>query len=78
MPCGSNGPTKMQTINLKIIGMSCSACVTHITNALQSVPGVKGTVVDSREKCAKIEGENLDLAQIQAAIEKEGYQVQPA
>ena len=77
VPCGSIGHKKMQIINLKIIGMSCSACVTHITNALQSVPGVKGTVVDSKEKYAKIEGENLDLAQLQAALEKEGYQAQP-
>ena len=68
----------MQTINLKIIGMTCNACVTHITDALQSVPGVKGTVVDSKEKYAKVEGDNLDLSQLQAALEKEGYQAQPA
>ena len=68
----------MQTLNLKISGMSCGACVGHVTKALQSAPGVSSAVVDLDSQSARVEGQNLDLAQLQAAVEEEGYQAQAA
>lgn len=65
-------------INLKISGMSCGACVGHVTKALQSVPGVSSALVDLESKSARVEGENLDLKQLQAAVEEEGYSAQSA
>ena len=68
----------MQNLKLKISGMSCGACVNHVTNALQNVPGVSGTVVDMKDAYASVEGENLDFNQIKSAIEEQGYGVQLA
>ena len=68
----------MEILNLKISGMSCGACVSHVTRALQTVPGVSSALVDLQSQSARVQGENLDLARIQAAIEEEGYQAQIA
>ena len=64
----------MQTLNLKISGMSCGACVGHVTRALQSAPGVSSAVVDLESQSARVEGENLDVEQIKVAVEEEGYE----
>ena len=63
----------METLNLKISGMSCGACVGHVTRALQSAPGVKSAVVDLASQSARIEGEGLDAEQLKSAVEEEGY-----
>ena len=68
----------MQTLNLKISGMSCGACVSHVTRALQSAPGVQSAVVDLASQSARVEGENLDVEQLKAAVEEEGYEAQAA
>ena len=68
----------MQILNLKISGMSCGACVSHVTRALQNVPGVSSALVDLQSQSACVEGQNLDLARIQDAVEEEGYQAQLA
>ncbi len=68
----------METINLKISGMTCGACVGHVTKALQTAPGVSSAVVDLANQSARVEGSNLDVAQLKAAIEEEGYQAQSA
>ena len=36
----------MSTIDLEVQGMSCGACVKHVTQALQALPGVGGVEVD--------------------------------
>ena len=64
----------METLDLKISGMSCGACVQHVTKALQSVPGVASAVVDLAAQSARVQGQGLDVAQLQAAVEEEGYQ----
>ena len=63
----------MQTIELKISGMTCGACVSHVSKALQGAPGVQSAVVDLASATARVEGENLDLAALRAAVEEEGY-----
>ncbi len=68
----------METLNLKISGMSCGACVSHVAQALQNAPGVQNAVVDLQSQSARVQGQNLDLAQLQAAVEEEGYQAQAA
>lgn len=68
----------METLNLKISGMSCGACVGHVTKALQSAPGVQSAVVDLATQSARVQGQGLDLAQLKAAVEEEGYQAQAA
>ena len=60
---------------LIVDGMSCDACVRHVTNALKNVPGVESTEVKLTEGKAFV---NFDpsLANVAAlveAIEEEGY-----
>ena len=68
----------MQTLNLKISGMSCAMCVEHVGRALQTTPGVQSAVVDLESHSARVEGENLDLEQLKAAVEEEGYEAEIA
>ena len=63
----------MQTIELSISGMTCGACVGHVTKALQGVPGVQKATVDLAGAQAIVAGESLDVAQLTAAVEEEGY-----
>ncbi len=68
----------MQTIELKVSGMTCGSCVSHVSKALQNVPGVQSAVVDLAGASARVEGENLDLTALVAAVEEEGYTAQEA
>jgi copper chaperone CopZ len=63
----------MSNIELKITGMSCGACVSHVTKALQNVAGVRAASVDLGSQIARVEGEDLDGAALVAAVEEEGY-----
>ena len=65
-------------INLKISGMSCGACVNHVTKALQNSPGVQSAIVDLASQSARVQGDNLNVEQLKSAIEAEGYGAQVA
>lgn len=67
----------MQTIELKVAGMTCGSCVAHVSKALQSVPGVQSAVVDLASASARVGGENLDTSALVAAVEEEGYTAHP-
>ena len=66
----------MENLNLKISGMSCDACVSHVSKALQSVAGVANVSVDLASASAHIEGKDLDADKLIAAVEEEGYEAQ--
>ncbi len=68
----------MENLNLKISGMSCDACIGHVSKALQSVAGVSNVNVDLEHGSAYVEGDNLDADKLIAAVEEEGYQAQSA
>jgi copper chaperone len=63
----------MSNITLKITGMSCGACVSHVTKALESVSGVRTASVDLASQTAHIAGEHLNDTALIAAVEEEGY-----
>lgn len=63
----------MQTIELVISGMTCGACVSHVTKALQAAPGVQTAAVDLAKGTARVEGQNLDKSALVEAVEEEGY-----
>ncbi len=67
----------MQTLELKISGMMCDACVSHVTNALQSAPGVQSATVDLASGTARVAGDNFDTATLLEAVEEEGYSATP-
>lgn len=68
----------MKTIELNIQGMTCSACVGHVTRGLQSVAGVQNAVVNLESASAQVSGEELDATQLIEAVEEEGYEAQIA
>ena len=47
----------MNTIDLQVEGMSCGSCVKHVTQALQSLPGVGGVEVDLASARVRVSGE---------------------
>lgn len=59
---------------LKVTGMNCGACVSHVTNALQGVEGVTSAVVDLDSGTATVKHEASVQAQtLVEAVEEDGY-----
>lgn len=65
----------METMVLKIEGMSCGGCVVSVTNALNRVGGVRKVEVSLEKKVAVVEGEGLNSEKLQAAVEGAGFDV---
>jgi copper chaperone len=69
----------MNTVELEIQGMTCGACVKHVTTALQSVAGVNRVEVDLANGRALVEGELPSGVQpLIAALAIEDYPAQLA
>jgi copper chaperone len=60
---------------LSIEGMSCSHCVAHVKEALESVVGVTKADVNLRKKQAVVEGSTLDDAAMKSAVADAGYEI---
>ncbi len=67
-----------QSASLNIGGMTCSACVSHIENALRDVPGVAEANVNLGVERASVEfvPGMVELFDLQAAVEGAGYRVE--
>ena len=67
-----------QSAYLNIGGMTCSACVSHIENALRDVPGVAEANVNLGVERASVEfvPGMVELSDLQAAVEGAGYRVE--
>ena len=67
-----------QSASLNIGGMTCSACVSHIENALREVPGVAVANVHLGVERATVEFVPgiAELSDLQAAVEGAGYRVE--
>ena len=59
------------TIKLKIEGMTCLNCVTHIEKALEAVPGVSNVTVTQGEG-ARVDHTGADAKQLMAAVRAAG------
>jgi copper chaperone len=64
-------------LHLKVAGMTCDHCVSAITRALKTLPGVESVSVDLAGGDVAITGTPSEGA-VRAAIEEEGYQVEAA
>ena len=69
----------LQTETLDVQGMSCDACVGHVTRALQGLNGVQSAQVSLADKQAVV---TYDPARVQVvrmveAVAEEGYQASP-
>ena len=69
------GEKKMEK-TLKIEGMMCMHCVSHVTKALQAVEGVVEVDVNLKKKTASVKtnGETTDEALVSAVVDA-GYEV---
>lgn len=66
-----------ETKVLKVEGMSCSHCENAVKKAAGALPGVESVSVDLRGKSVTVvfDNEKVLLAQIEEAIEDQGYEV---
>ena len=55
----------MNTIDLEVQGMSCGACVKHVTQALQPLAGINHVEVDLQSGYVQVSGE---LVQVRDAL----------
>ncbi len=75
-------PVEEQTIQkeeasmttLKIEGMMCNHCVSHVSAALHGVPGVESVEVSLEGKSAKVGG-SADVEALKSAVKGAGYEV---
>lgn len=64
----------MQNVELVVQGMSCGACVKHVTKALQSVEGVRRVEVDLASGLVRVGGDlPQGAAPLIAALATENY-----
>jgi Cu+-exporting ATPase len=69
----------MDTITLKLRGMSCASCASNIEDAIRSVPGVSNCNVNFGAEQATItfDPNKTDVATLQNAVDAAGYSAQP-
>ena len=66
----------MNTIVMKVEGMSCSHCQSRVKKALESVAGVSAADVDLAKKEATIQlTQDVDAAVLKQSVEKIGFKV---
>ncbi|MBR5460487.1 MAG: cadmium-translocating P-type ATPase [Clostridia bacterium] len=61
-------------ITVKIKGMMCERCVSHVEDALRGLDGIERLEVSLKEGSAKLWG-NPDKSSVKASVEKAGYKV---
>ncbi len=64
----------MESVYMKVDGMSCGSCVNAVTKALTTVRGVSSVGVSLAEGIARIEGTELSVPAIEAAVVGAGYE----
>jgi copper chaperone len=65
----------METITFSVPGMTCGHCVTAVSEELRAVAGVTGVTVDLDTKAVVVEGIELDLGALSAAVDEAGYEL---
>ncbi len=66
----------MQTLELKVPGMSCGHCEAAVKGEIAKLPGVVSVSVDLDTKAVVVVGEGLDWAAIAAAVDEAGYEAE--
>jgi copper chaperone len=67
----------METITLKISGMTCQGCVRSVTRVLSEVKGVRAARVSLERGEAQVDFDlaSVDMQALKHAVEEAGYQV---
>ena len=65
----------MESVSLKVTGMTCSGCVASVTRVLQNVKGVSKVDVSLAEARARVEFDPgiANREQLRAAVESAGF-----
>ena len=66
----------METQVLGVQGMSCDACVGHVTRALRALDGVQAADVnlDAARAMVTFDPAKVQISQMVTAVENEGYE----
>jgi copper ion binding protein len=69
----------MESVNLKVDGMSCGHCSTAVNNAVSNIDGTVDVSVDLKNGLVsfKYDQAKAQLEAIKAAITEEGFTVSP-
>ena len=67
----------METVTLKIDGMTCGGCVASVERVLKAVPGVTATKVQLRPGLAEVSFDpaRTGVPALRAAVEAAGYDI---
>ncbi|MBN1259256.1 MAG: heavy-metal-associated domain-containing protein [Anaerolineae bacterium] len=67
----------METVVLRVAGMSCQMCVKHVARALEGVAGVSKVKVSLEEEHAVVTFDPAvtDTAEFKVAVAEAGYQI---
>lgn len=68
----------MDTIEVKVDGMTCAACAISVIGALQRVPGVAEVDVDIPGGVATVRGHGPSVLAMVCALKQAGYIAAPA
>src|ERR1041385_4433339 len=75
-PTVDAGETPAAVTELEVTGMSCGNCARHVTEAIQSVPGVRSATVRLESQTASVDwrtGAQPDPEKVIRAVEEAGY-----
>ena len=67
----------METVTLKVNGMTCGGCVASVTRVLRALPGVGEVAVALEPGTARVtyDPQRAGLAAFERAVEDAGYEV---
>ncbi|MCE9590125.1 MAG: heavy metal translocating P-type ATPase [Planctomycetes bacterium] len=69
----------MTTTNLKIRGMHCASCVSHVEKSLRAVPGVSAATVNLATERASVSYDApAGVDELVTAVKRAGYEAEPA
>jgi Cu+-exporting ATPase len=73
-------PTASKTTELSVEGMTCGNCARHVTEAIQSIPGVRNAVVSLEANHASVRWNSgaEDVPAVIEALREAGYPAKPA
>jgi copper chaperone len=66
----------MDSITLKVEGMTCSHCVKRVHKALTEVSGVESAEVSLEKGQAEVKGRDLNPEALTKAVEQAGYKAE--
>lgn len=71
-------PAVQHRTELAIEGMTCASCVARVTKSLERLPGVQSAGVNlATERAVVDHNPSVDIAALQAAVERAGYHAHP-